>query len=90
MTSSDPPSERPVDDEVHEGLSEDLPEPMVLASGHLHPGMLFLRMLDGVRAMIVPTVIAVLAPQFWFFAVLGAAFFVINMAYALARFVTFQ
>lgn len=65
------------------------PPPRVLAAGHLHPGMLFLRFLDGLRQAAVPVVIGLVAQQAWW-AVLAGVIFLLSMVYAVARFLTFQ
>ena len=81
MTSSDAPNDGfPSAPEVG---------PEVLASGHLHPGMLFLRFLDGLRGVLLPIGLGLIT-QTWWLAALGGAWFVLTMAYALARYVTFQ
>jgi len=63
--------------------------PRVIAAGHLHPGMLFLRFLDGIRQSIFPIVIALLTRQPWLFGAVGV-YFVLAMGYALARYLTFE
>ena len=69
------------------------PEPQrearVRAAGHLHPGMLFLRLVDGLQRSILPVLIAIVAQQMWLAAAAGV-FFVLSMMYALARYLTFQ
>ncbi len=75
-----------------ESLPEDEAKPapaQVVAAGHLHPGMLFLRFLDGLRQSLLPLLIAVLSQQPWLLVAVGM-YFVLGMAYALARFVTFE
>ncbi len=64
-------------------------EPTVVAAGHLHPGVLFLRLLDGLRNAILPLAVALVAQQswlMWFVLVM----FVYGMAYWLARYMTFR
>lgn len=73
MTSSEPPGD---------GAA-------VLARGHLHPGVLFLRFADGLRQSILPVVIAIVAREPWL-AVAAAVFFVIGLIFALARYLSFQ
>jgi len=51
--------------------------------------MLFLRFLDGLRGLIVPVLLALVA-QYWVLAALGGAWFLMTMGYALARYLTFQ
>ena len=58
MTSSDPQPPLPIDPGVAS------PPPAIVA-GHLHPGMLFLRFLDGLRQMIIPCAIAAIADLPW-------------------------
>ena len=85
MTSSelepDPPPQPPT------GAGAQ-PQP-VLASGHLHPGMLFLRFLDGLRGTLVPLIIAIVA-QLPLLGALVAGWFVLSMVYALVRYLTFE
>lgn len=61
----------------------------VLVDGHLHPGMLLLSFLDAVRSSLVLAVIALLGGWIWL-AGLMLTLFVLNMSYAVARFVTFR
>ena len=61
----------------------------VLAAGHLHPGTLFLGLVFGLRSMIPLGVIALLA-QSIVFLVMAVGFFLLQMAHALARYVTFK
>ncbi|MEM7198877.1 MAG: PH domain-containing protein [Planctomycetota bacterium] len=65
------------------------PAPRVIAEGHLHPGMLFLRLLDGLRQAIVPVAFAVIAQQLWLLVAVGM-YFVLAMGMALARYLTFE
>jgi putative membrane protein len=61
----------------------------VWAAGHLHPGMLFLRLFDGLRAAVLPVLVSIVARQTWL-AAATLVFFVIGMMYVLARYLTFQ
>jgi putative membrane protein len=61
----------------------------VLAAGHLHPGILFLRLVDGVRASILPVVVALVARETWLLLVVPV-YFVVTMSYALVRYLTFR
>lgn len=84
MTSSEPAS----DGGGAETTTAGRP-PAVIAAGHLHPGMLFLRLLDGLRQGVPLAVLALLTGEL-FLLVIGATYFVLAMAYALARYVTFE
>ncbi len=72
-----------------EGLAEQKPAAQVLVSGHLNPGMLFLRMLDGMRQAVVPAILSVATQQLWLGGV-AVLVFVLSMVYALVRYLTFQ
>lgn len=61
----------------------------VLAQGHLHPGILFLRFVDGLRQSILPVLISLVAREPWL-AIATAVFFVIGLIFAVARYLTFQ
>lgn len=61
----------------------------VLARGHLHPGILLLRLLDALRQAAFP-VIAGLLLQSWWFVGFGVVAFVLQLGYALARYVTLE
>lgn len=63
--------------------------PRVLASGHLHPAILVLRFVDGLRGAVVPILVGVLAQQAWLIAIAGVLF-VLSMMHAIARYLTFQ
>lgn len=65
------------------------PPPRVIASGHLHPGMLFLRFVDGLRQAVLPVVIGLLTGQLWLIIAAGV-YFVLALIYALARYLTFE
>ncbi len=82
MTSSDPQPPLPIDPGVAS------PPPAIVA-GHLHPGMLFLRFLDGLRQMIIPCAIAAIADLPWLI-IAAIAFFMLAMIHAFARYITFQ
>ncbi len=77
MTSSEPELLDPEQQEV------------VLAAGHLHPGMLFLRMLDGFRQALLPVILGIVTQQLWL-GFVAVGFFLLAMVYALARYLTFQ
>ena len=83
MTSSEPESPRPVEAQPEE------PAPRLIASGHLHPGMLFLRFLDGIRQSVLPVAIGLVSGQLWLL-VLAGVYFVLALVYALARYLTFE
>jgi putative membrane protein len=65
----------------------------VLAQGYLHPGILFLRLVTAVRGTILPFLLAIFVVKgtaSW--VVMGVTIFllVMNMVYALIRFITFR
>jgi len=61
----------------------------VLMRGHLHPGILLLRLLDALRQAAFP-VAAGLLLQSWWFVGFGVVAFVLQLGYALARYVTLE
>ncbi|MBM3973979.1 MAG: hypothetical protein FJ301_07755 [Planctomycetes bacterium] len=61
----------------------------VLMRGHLHPGILLLRLLDALRQAAVP-VAAGLLLQSWWFVGFGIVAFVLRLGYALARYITLE
>jgi putative membrane protein len=61
----------------------------VLARGHLHPGILLLRLLDALRQAAFP-VVAGLVLQSWWFVGFGVLGFVLYLGYAIARYVTLE
>src|SRR5690606_12903444 len=61
----------------------------VLAQGHLHPGTLFLRLVEALRQSILPIVIAILA-QAPLLAVATALFLLLGLAFAVVSYVTFR
>ncbi len=61
----------------------------VLAEGHLHPGMLFLRFVDGLRQSILPVLVAFFAGQAWL-AIASLVLLVLSLVHAVIRFVTFR
>jgi putative membrane protein len=60
----------------------------VLLRGHLHPALLLLRFLDALQRAIVPAALGVLIEP-WLLA-LAAFLFLVQVGYALARYLTFQ
>ncbi|MCR9243408.1 MAG: PH domain-containing protein [bacterium] len=68
---------RPVDSEV------------VLARGHLHPAILLLRLLDAMRQSVV-TVVAGLALGLPWLLAIAAGMFLLQLGYALARYLTLE
>lgn len=60
-----------------------------LARGHLHPGILLLRLLDALRQAAFP-VAAGLVLQSWWFVGFGVLGFVLYLGYAIARYVTLE
>ena len=63
--------------------------PRLLAQGRLHPALLVLRLLDGVRAAVFPAVIGIVSGQWWLVGV-AVLLFGVQMSYALARYLTFE
>jgi putative membrane protein len=63
--------------------------PHVHASGHLHPGMLFVRFADGLRQSILPILVSIFAQEVWL-AVAAGVFFVLGLVHAVVRYLTFQ
>ncbi|MEE2886669.1 MAG: PH domain-containing protein [Planctomycetota bacterium] len=102
MTSSEstgsgvPPGESPAAQMTGSTSSLPAPDPaqtQILAQGHLHPGILFLRLASALRSTIIPTLIAVFVFEgAASYAMMGVAVFllVMSMAYSLIRFVTFR
>ena len=62
----------------------DLP----LLAGHLHPGVLLLRLLDGLRAAVFPLLLGLLVSNV--FLALAGFLFLFNLGYGLARWLTFE
>jgi putative membrane protein len=60
----------------------------VLAAGHLHPGMLFLRALDSLRQTLLLVAISYITEQ-RLFLVMALVLFLLGMLHALARYLTF-
>ncbi len=60
----------------------------VVLQGHLHPAVLLLRLLDGLRHAALPTLLGALAEPI--FLVIGAAVFLLHVGYGLLRYLTFQ
>lgn len=61
----------------------------VLARGHLHPAILLLRLLDALRQAAFPVVFGILL-QTWWFVGLGAFVFLLQLGYAVARYLTLE
>jgi putative membrane protein len=71
--------------------SEPTPTPAavpVLARGHLHPAILLLRLLDAMRQAAFPALLGVVVER-WFL-VLAGALFVLQLGYAVARYLTLE
>ena len=62
------------------------PEPPVLARGHLHPGVLLLRLLDALRQAIFPALLGVVVEPV--FLAIAGAMFLLQLGTALARYLT--
>ena len=62
--------------------------PPPLLQGHLHPAVLVLRLLDGLRQAAVPALAGLIIKP-WLLAVAGL-FFLLQVSYGLVRFLTFQ
>jgi putative membrane protein len=63
-------------------------EIVVLAKGHLHPAVLLLRLLDALRQAALPVVLGAVF-QTWFL-VLAAVLFLLQLGYAVARYLTLE
>lgn len=63
--------------------------PRVLAAGHLHPGVLVLRVVDAARQALLPVVISIIAQQAWL-AIASAVLALVGILFAVARYVTFR
>lgn len=61
----------------------------VLAEGHLHPAILLLRLLDGLRQALIPVVLGLIAHTPWL-VYLGLLLFVLSVGWALLLYVTFR
>src|SRR5690606_10956840 len=57
--------------------------------GHLHPGMLFLRFVDGLRQSLLPVIVGIVVQQTWLVLAAGVAF-VLRLGVALIRYVSFR
>lgn len=62
--------------------------PKVVLQGHLHPAVLLLRLLDGIRQAALPTLFGAIAEPV--FLAVGAGVFLLHVGYGLLRFLTFQ
>lgn len=60
----------------------------VLARGHLHPAILLLRLFDALRQVVFPVLLG-LAIEPWFL-VLALVLFVVQLGYAIARYLTLE
>lgn len=73
--------------------ASDLPPPgaaaVVLAHGHLHPAILLLRLVDALRQVVLPLLLGLVADQPWFL-VLAGGLFVLQLGYAVARYLTLE
>lgn len=61
----------------------------VLAMGHLHPGTLALRSIDGLRSIVLPLAFGLIADQKWLLAA-APVWFVVGMTFSLLRYVSFR
>ena len=61
----------------------------VLAQGHLHPAILLLRLVDALRQAVFPIAVGVLFEVWWFLG-FGIVVFVLQLGYALARYLTLE
>ena len=59
----------------------------VLLKGHLHPAVLLLRLLDGLRSAVLPLLLGLLDYRLL---ILAAGMFLFHLGYGLARYLTFQ
>ncbi len=72
---------------------EQQPPSQILAHGHLHPGILFLRFVDALRQILVPMIFAYLVGEGGiqvFILVAALGMFCLNMLYSLVRFMTYR
>lgn len=100
MTSSEPPGGEGLAPIAVPQAADAAPAPVppapyvpVLAQGHLHPGILFLRLATALRGTIIPVLVAVFLMEGNFqlgIIVISIFMLVMNMTYALIRFVTFR
>ncbi len=91
MTSSEPDgagTPDPSDAAVPAPLPAPPPDLPVLAQGHLHPAILFLRFLDGVRRMAFLVVVGLLVNEL--FLILALLPFLMQMLYGLAAYLSVQ
>ncbi|MCC7397263.1 MAG: PH domain-containing protein [Planctomycetes bacterium] len=61
----------------------------VLAHGHLHPAILLLRLVDALRQVVLPLVLGLVIDQLWFVVIAGGLF-VLQLGYAVARYLTLE
>ncbi len=62
---------------------------VVLAQGHLHPAILLLRLLDALRQAVVPVGIGLVLGEWWFVG-FGLVLFLLQLGYAVARYLTLE
>ncbi|MCA8957359.1 MAG: PH domain-containing protein [Planctomycetes bacterium] len=68
-------------------------QPVLLAHGYLHPGILFLRLAAALRSSVIPMVVGLFVVEGgvrWVVIGVAVFFLVMNMAYVLIRFITFR
>ena len=61
----------------------------VLAHGHLHPAILLLRLLDALKQAGLPVIVGIALQNVWFIA-FGCVTFVLQLGYAVARYLTLE
>ncbi|MBL8731470.1 MAG: PH domain-containing protein, partial [Planctomycetes bacterium] len=61
----------------------------VLAHGHLHPAILLLRLVDALRQVVLPLALGLVIDQPWFVVIAGGLF-VLQLGYAVARYLTLE
>jgi membrane protein YdbS with pleckstrin-like domain len=62
----------------------------VLAKGHLHPAILLLRLFDALQRAVFPVVAGLVLPGYRWLLAVGAVLFVLQLGYALARYLTLE
>lgn len=90
MTSSEPevPRGAPQDPPAGGAEAPSVRGAAVLRQGHLHPAVLVLRLLDGLRNAVLPVAFGLLVEP-WLL-VLGALLFLVHLGHGVVRYLTFQ
>lgn len=85
--ASDLPGQAPPAAGADAGPAVSAPQTPVLARGHLHPAILLLRLYDAMRQALFPALLGLF--DRWFL-VLAIVLFVVQLGYALARYLTLE